>query len=298
MNIRSIEPFHVHGTTILKVTTDEGIIGWGESIEPYNEAFLRTLIGAPAHRYAVYQHAGLNMALLDIMGKAAKAPAYQILGGPTRNKVRVMTRWSDKAVAAGYRAFITPPPLNPKDGLDFVVDGGGALTPGQASSLAAQLERHHPLWLDEPCPLLNLGALRKVSDESVTPIGWGRTITQLSQVQDLLREQLIDVVRLNIGRHGISAIRKAAALAETYYVAVAPTHHGGPIATAAAFQLAASIPNFFIQEIPWTEGDDRKRRSELVGADIEKAIDGFAALPKGPGLGIDVNEAALRRMAA
>ncbi len=298
MNIRTIEPFRVHGTTILKVTTDEGIAGWGESIEPYNETFLKTFIGQPAHRYAVYRHAGLNMALLDILGKAAKAPAYQVLGGPTRNKIRVMTRWSDQALKAGYRAFVTPPPLSPREGLDFVVDGGGSLTPGQASSLAATLERQHPLWLDEPCTLMNLGALRKISDESVTPIGWGRSITELSQVQDLLREQMIDVVRLNIARHGISAIRKAAALAETYYVAVAPFHRGGPIATAAAFQLAASIPNFYIQEVPWAEGDDAKIRSELVGADIEKVSNGFAALPTGPGLGINVNEAALRRLAA
>ena len=106
------------------------------------------------------------------------------------------------------------------------------------------------------------------------------------------------MVRLNFGQHGISAIRKAAALAETYYVAVAPVHHGGPIASAAAFQLAASIPNFFIQQIPFPAAEaDRRMRLELTTAPVEIVNDGFAELPVGPGLGISVNEQALAKYA-
>ena len=61
---------------------------------------------------------------------------------------------------------------------------------------------------------------------------------------------LIDVIRADISRYGITRIRRVAALAETYYVGVAPFHDGGPIATAAALNLAASLPNFFIQQLP------------------------------------------------
>jgi galactonate dehydratase len=83
-------------------------------------------------------------------------------------------------------------------------------------------------------------------------------------------------------------------MAETYYVAVAPNHDGGPVATAAALHLAASLPNFFIQHVPWPPDErDRRMRSELVSQPVETVRDGFAALPAGPGLGIQVNEGAL-----
>jgi galactonate dehydratase len=72
-------------------------------------------------------------------------------------------------------------------------------------------------------------------------------------------------------------------MAETYYVAVSPWHDGGPIATAAALHVAASIPNFFIVELPNT------------GAGSTGLHDGFCPLPKGPGLGVDVNEEELER---
>ena len=85
-----------------------------------------------------------------------------------------------------------------------------------------------------------------------------------------------------------------AALAETSYVAVAPHHDGGPIATAAALHLAASLPNFVIQHIPpATAAEDRRMRDALTGTDLEVVRDGYAALPIGPGLGIAVDERAL-----
>jgi galactonate dehydratase len=179
---------------------------------------------------------------------------------------------------------------------DFVLDGGGALTPGDASSIAAEFERFHLLWFDEPCPMSNLRAIQKMASETVTPIGMGRSIHSASDFQDLLREDAVDVLRPDIAVNGIAQIRKMAALAETYYVAVAPRHTGGPVATAAALQLAASLPNFFIQEIPLPLADeDQRMRADLAGSSLEKIQDGFAALPPGPGLGITVNEAALEK---
>jgi galactonate dehydratase len=94
------------------------------------------------------------------------------------------------------------------------------------------------------------------------------------------------------------SIRKAAALAETYYTAVAPGPGWGPVSAAAAIHLAASMPNFFIQQVRWSEGEDAKSRAEIAGVQIEVVSDGYLALPSGPGLGVKVNEAALRRYAA
>lgn len=308
MKIQTVDVYPWRGRSVMKVTAEGGFTGWGESA-PLGPGALERIraaaIGEEATRYEVLRTkiagaagAALTMALLDITGKAAKAPAYQVLGGPTRTKIRALTAWSEDAAKRGYKAFVTNVGGPMPEPFDWVVDGESKLTPGEAQSLAARLEKVHPLWLDEPCPPTNLGAAKKISEETVTPIGWGRHATNLADVQNMLRDQMVDVVRLDIGRHDLCTIRKAAALAETYYVAVAPYHGGGPIATAAAIHIAASLPNFYIQQVPWAAGEEAKIRAELVGADIETPKDGFLNLLTGPGLGIQVNEQALRRYAA
>jgi galactonate dehydratase len=153
----------------------------------------------------------------------------------------------------------------------------------------------HPLWFDEPCPISNLDTIRKIANESVLPLGFGREVRTPGAFQDLLRNGLIDVVRPELLHFGITRIRRIAAMAETYYVAVAPRHAGGPIATAAALHLAASLPNFFIQNIPFPAAEDIAVRSAVGGKDVETVKDGFAMLPAGPGLGISVNETVLEK---
>jgi galactonate dehydratase len=271
--------------------------------------------------------AALNMAMLDIAGKSVKAPVYQVLGGPTRNKCRALaplegatdgelTASLRSAKAAGYKAFLVPTPAAAArnqgqafvmatrkrmeamreaagPGSEFVLDCGGALLPADATNLAAEFERFHLLWLEEPFASLNVGALKKIANESVTPLGIGRSVHQPHIFQDLLREDAIDILRPDLGLNGISQIRQMAAIAENYYIAVAPYHNGGPIGSAAAFQLAASLPNFFIQHMPLPQAEqDRKMRSAIAGA-IETVKDGFAVLPNAPGLGITVNVKAL-----
>ena len=149
--------------------------------------------------------------------------------------------------------------------------------------------------MTSPVRFPTLRAAYRIASENVTPIGFGRFAAEPGVFQDLLRSDAIDVVRPDVGLHGITQARRISALAETYYVAVAPFHDGGPIATAAALNLAASLPNFFIQQIPYPIAEeDRRMRARLAGDLIETVKDGFLQLPRGPGLGITVNEAALR----
>jgi galactonate dehydratase len=179
---------------------------------------------------------------------------------------------------------------------DFVLAGNGLLTPGDAASVATTVEAKHPLWFDEPCAHSNLEAVRKISSETVVPLGFGRGIRDAGIFQALLREGLIDVVRPELAFFGITGAKRIAALAEPYYVAVAPHHEGGPVATAAAIHLAASIPNFFAQHLPVpTAPEDRAMRSEIASPHLETGRNGFLELPKGPGLGITVNESALEK---
>jgi galactonate dehydratase len=335
------EPVSRRGYTIVRIQTRSGLTGYGEcptKAPPALEQAKKIVIGRPATAFEWVKRqleslpgpqAAVNMALLDIVGKFTKAPVYQVLGGPTRSKARVMAALdgeTDEALLSslkltrqsGYRAFLVPlPPVAASnqgqafvnrtrtrmealraaggEDLDFVLDGAESLSPGDTASLCSALERFHLLWFDEPCRLSNLSGLVKIASESVAPLGFGRRISQGGQFQDLLRAEAADVLRPDVSFNGISQIRKIAALAETYYVAVAPHHDGGPIATAAALHVAASIPNFFIQQIPLPRAEeDRRMRAALAGP-VEEIKEGFAELPRGPGLGISVNEEALQK---
>jgi len=310
--------------TVLKLRTKSGLSGFGECgslAEPELKSLSSALVGRPASAFEVLNgavpegaRAAVNMAALDILGKATKAPVYRVLGGPTRNKARGLIRLkgtSDeelqgevrKQLETGFRAFLLPVPKpaarnqgsafvraaearwkavrSADASVDFVLEAADQLTPGDAATLATELERMHPLWFDEPCKVSNLNAIRKIAAESVMPLGFGREITEAGTYQDLLRNGLVDVLRPDLLTHGITGIRRLAAMSETYYVAVAPQHDGGEISTAAALHLAASIPNFFILQTP--------------GAGRAVIKDGFFELPKGDGLGVEVNETELER---
>ena len=334
------EPVSGRTYTVIKLQTRGGLEGYGEcgSVTATDLAqTVKAVLGKEATQFETVRFqlkstpsglaAALNMAMLDVVGRSVKAPIYQVLGGPTRNKCRALaplegstdaelTASVRRARDAGFRAFLVPtPPTTGRNqgqafvlaarkrletlrdaagpGTDFALDCGASLPPGDAASLAAAFERFHLLWLDEPSPALNLQALRKISAENVTPLGVGRFIEQPAAFQDLLREEAIDILRPDISLNGISRIRQMAAIAESYYTAIAPFHNGGPVASAAAFQLAASLPNFFIQQIPLPQAEqDRKMRAAVAG-NIESVKDGFAVLPTGPGLGITVSEKAL-----
>jgi len=332
------EPVSKRAYTCLRLGTRSGANGYGECsrISPADLATLRTAIrGKEAAGFESIRRglnvsasalAGLNMAMLDVLGQFTKAPVFQVLGGPTRNKARALARIDGdtddsiatsigQARAAGYRAFLVPLPVTHSrnhsetlvnatrqrldrarsaggEGSDFVLDAAGKLTPGDASNLASAFERFHLLWFDEPCPLSNLSAASRIAGENVTPVGFGRFTAEAGIFQDLLRNDAVDILRPDLSQHGITQIRRISAVAEPYYLAVAPFHDGGPIATAAALHLAASLPNFFIQQVPYPGAEeDRRMRSRLTTNAVEGVRDGFLQLPSGPGLGIRVNEA-------
>lgn len=333
---------------VLKISTDEGHAGYGEAPatpDPQTavdrlKRELQSLHGSNPARTLILDEqlrstgaspgarAAVNIALMDILGKSSKAPLYEALGGPTRNKARAMAvvegDTTDEIKAAvlrakqsGHRAFSVrlSVPAGMERGrqfynnvrermdalraaageeCDFVLDCGGRTIPGEAVSIADRLEDFHLLWLDEPCGELSVSARASISQHTVTPVGFGRTFTQNSHFQDLLRESGIDVLRPDITLNGVTAIRKAAAIAETYYIAVAPYNRGGPIATAAGIHVAASLPNSFIQETPFSMNEaDRRMRREITGGWDEAPDEGFFKLLEGPGLGLAVNDDAL-----
>jgi galactonate dehydratase len=284
-------------------------------------------IRAALHRLPALEAAAGN-AMLDLVSRAKNIPIYQYLGGPVRHKARILAHLEGKAASEtaasleraqrqGFRAFTLAMPqrdamiplqayvdlvrkhiaeMQTKAGpfSEWVLDGAGALTPGDAATLAAALERTHPIWFDEPTAVVTQDGLAKIVEESVMPIGLGRKITDIAGFQGLLASGSLHIVRPALGLNSLAKIKRIAAIAETHYVAIAPFHDGGPIGAIAGIHANASIINAYAQQIPVpSSGRDAAMRAEITAGLKETGTDGFAALLNRPGLGFDVNEKAL-----
>src|SRR3954466_4633279 len=193
------EPVSGKRYSLLRIATRSGLIGWGESPHDPNadaKALESTWVGRPANAYATIPpstpfRAALDMACLDVLGKAANAPVYRVLGGPTRSKVRAYS--SGKSDEFPVTVIDLPAPAFRNQGQayqnrvlelanavpadrDFVLHGNGSLTPGDAASLATTIEAKYPLWFAEPCAPSNIESFRNVAGESVFPLGFGAGI--------------------------------------------------------------------------------------------------------------------------
>jgi galactonate dehydratase len=284
-------------------------------------------IRAVLHRQPALE-AAISNAMLDLVSRANNLPIYQYLGGPVRYKARIFAHLEgntnediapslERAKRQGFQAFaMTAPqrdamiPLRAYVDLvrkrmaemqtmagasaEWVVDGGGAMTPGDAASVAVALEPYHPIWFDEPTGVITQDGLAKIVEESVTPIGLGRMITDIVGFQGLLASGSVNIVRPDLALNSLTKIKRVAAIAETHYVAIAPFHNGGPIGTMAGIHLNAALINAYAQQIPVPSADpDATMRAEITSGLKETGDKGFFALMNRPGLGFDVNERAL-----
>ncbi len=235
------EPSSGRRYTVLRLETREGIVGYGEGGPAPHAEILEARTAAVGrrpnetefirHRLAAFpaMEAAVNNAFLDILAKAANTPVYQVLGGPTRFKARVLASLEGpstealeiqlkRAMHSGFKAFTVPIPSRDSmprmqsdvdairaridrmrsvtgPDMDFVLDAAAALTPGDAALLATSFEKHHLMWLDEPTPVLTSDGLGKITQESVMPVGLGRFVHDIGMFQDLLRWGAIDLLR-------------------------------------------------------------------------------------------------------
>ena len=133
--------------------------------------------------------------------------------------------------------------------------------------------------------------LAQVAAASPVPIAAGERLTTKAEFATLLRAGGVGVVQPSLGRvGGLLEARKVAVMAEGFGVQVAPHLYAGPIAWAAAIQLALSIPNFLILETIGTGGGFH---AELLKRPIGWE-DGYVIAPEGPGLGVEIDEAVAR----
>jgi len=270
---------------------------------------------------------GIDIALWDIKGKLLGEPIWKLLGGPVRERIRVYTHFGGKTpaetgeqarklVAAGFRALKTGPSGAYKmvegprkihqivehlkaareavgDDVDLMFDAHGDLYPAVSIAVAKELEPLHLLWIEEPALPENAEAMKKIAAETTLPIATGERLFTVWGFREVLEKGVADIIQPDVVHAGgITQLKKIAALAEAYYVAVAPHNPLSPVATAACLQLDAAIPNFLIQEMVHGNPD----RASLVTAPIEKVSEGYVDLPKKPGLGVDLNEEAIKRL--
>ncbi len=149
-------------------------------------------------------------------------------------------------------------------------------------------------WIEEPVPPENLRALHKVA-QAVAPLGipvaTGERLHTAYEYRELFELQAADIVQADVTHYGgMLAMKKLAAWADAYYMLMAPHNVCGPVGTAAALHVAASTPNFKIQE-HFNDFADAWVKEAVTGMVEVDPADGCFPLPNGPGLGVTLNEA-------
>ena len=178
------------------------------------------------------------------------------------------------------------------ESVDIMIDCHGRHAPGNAAEFCRVLAPYHPLFIEEPVPPENVDAMAEVRRLSPVPIATGERLVTRFQFRPLFEKQACHVIQPDLCHcGGLAEAKKIAAMAEAYYVGVAPHNPLGPVANAAALHFALSTPNFLIQEdmladVPW--------RWEVVRHSLETRA-GYWLPSEAPGLGVEVDEQAAAR---
>ena len=278
--------------------------------------------------------AGIDIGLWDLKSRRLMVPLYQILGGRVRNKIKVYAwiggdrpREIEKAArerwAQGFRAIKmnatedvdwldSPRAIETSVdrlkavralGMDAALDFHGRLHKPMAKQLARALEPHLPLFIEEPLLSEHPEGIKQLSQLTTIPIALGERLYSRWDVKRFLHDVSIDVLQPDISHcGGISELRRIAAMAEAYDVAIAPHCPLGPVALAACMQFAMSTSNFVIQEMSIgihynTELGEYDIKNYITNKAVWDVKDGYVEALNGPGLGIEVDEAEVREVA-
>ncbi|MGH7102832.1 MAG: mandelate racemase/muconate lactonizing enzyme family protein [Acetobacteraceae bacterium] len=171
--------------------------------------------------------------------------------------------------------------------VDLMLDLSGGLTPDETIRLCQRFEEFDILFVEEPCDPFDVGALEKIAAGIEIPIALGERLYSRFAFRPVLETQAADIVQPDIGNTGgIGEAKKIAAMAEAYGMRVQPHICASPVSTAAALQLDATLPNFFIQELypyrppeHWAIVDDAPERHVARGR---------LPIPTRPGLGVSL----------
>lgn len=172
------------------------------------------------------------------------------------------------------------------DEFEIAVDCHGRLNPADAIQLCEVLAPYKLMFIEEPVPPEDAAALREVAARTTTRIAAGERLASIYEVRPFLDSRSLALLQVDLANcGGITAGKKIAALAESRYVSLCPHNPNGPLATAAAVQLLAAIPNCFMLEMIGSAEDLELHRAMAPAA--LQPTDGFIPLPTSPGLGVE-----------
>lgn len=335
IQVTRVEAFVLRNSWVfVKVSTDAGISGWGEMLKDDAKACAAGalevgdyLIGQDPcrvvhhwqaiHRGAFYRggpiktaiSSGIDQALWDIKGKVYGVPVYKLLGGPTRDRVRVYGTVDEKT---GVNAMKTGPrgeerkaikyvegrkyvdevverfrALREKYGseVDIGLDFHGAVQPPTALLLMKALEPYNPWFYEEIVQALNVDVMAELARKTHVPIATGERIFTKWGFREILEKRAAAILQPDVCyAGGITELKIIAGMAEAYYTPLAPHNPQGPCSLAASLQIAAAIPNFLIQE----RGDNEY--ADLLAKPLPPVRNGHRPLLTDPGLGITIDE--------
>jgi galactonate dehydratase len=338
---------------VVEVTTDSGLTGWGEVLGRSSavayaaivERLLRpAIVGKDARDVAarwadmrrplsgraggmqVEAIAGVDIALWDLLGKAAGMPLHRLLGGIGRARVFAYAssiNWGDDAraeaetrdaLARGFRSIkvkIGGPPSAAirraelvrrvaGDAIELSVDANWAFNLDEAVAVGDALAALGYSWFEEPLPPDDLAGYAALRAKTKVRLAAGESDFTVAHARDLVASRSVGVIQPDVARAGgVSETRRIADLAAAFHVAYCP-HVGwsGAICAAASLQLAAYAPNFHAFECMVFDNPLREELLVARAGSFRDLRDGLCDVPQGPGLGVEVDRAALARFRA
>ncbi|MBI1396990.1 MAG: galactonate dehydratase [Betaproteobacteria bacterium] len=306
--------FHFRGAAIMGALSAIDIALWDIAGKHFGAPTYQLLGGRCRDRARVYYHVGgktteeIVRSIVD-----AKARGYTAVGHltPFLDEDRSVPYYETHAQKIGraidrvrqYREAVG-------DDVDLCIEIHRRLKPAEAIALARGIEPYHPFFIEDPTTPDNFDSMVHIAEHIDIPLATGERFHTPQEFALLVNKRAVDYVRPDVCLcGGITGAKKIAALAEANDIMVIPHNPLSPVSTAACLQIAASIPNFALQEYP---GDDRASATErYIGGKTEdtdksfrqsdvvknalRVVDGYMPIPDLPGIGVELAPDAVNR---
>ena len=273
--------------------------------------------------------AGLDIAMWDLKGKALGLPIYELLGGKVRDRMPVyassmkrdMTpleeaKRASSFVEQGYRAYklhsalpgyidhpgdqtidtVTEVRRAVGDEVDILVDVNGAYSVHHGIEIGKKLEDLGVFHYEEPRPHYDLDGLSQVANALTIPIASGEMIYSPYEYKDLMLKGQVDIIQPDIVKTpGFTTMIKIANMAETLGIPITCHNTQPTISTVAhAHFVAATVGVPFKQEYN-IEPVSIRDETPVLASPLNISA-GYMEIPNGPGLGIELDMAAVNKL--